>query len=113
MAEAFGGGAHDLRAAVVPADVGDDAVEAIAGAQILSGDDVLGGLLRFVERRPFEIDGHDARAGFEEAERHHPAEPASRAGDDRDLTVECSGHAPSSFRAIRCRRIFSILPAHV
>ena len=87
-AEALRGGAQDFRAAVVPGDVGDDAVEAAAGAA------VLGGILGFLERRPVELDGDDAGAGVEQAERHHPAEATPGAGYDSDFSVKCSGRGP-------------------
>jgi hypothetical protein len=84
-AETLGGGAQNFRAAVVPGDVGGDAVETLAGAAIL------GGVLGFLERRSIEFDGDNAGAGVKQPERHHPAEAAPGAGHNGDFSVKCSG----------------------
>ena len=88
-AETLGGGAHDLRTAVVPGDVGEDAEEALAGAA------VFGRRLGLLERRRVELDRGDAGAGVEQSERHRPAEPAPGAGDDGDFPSRIPGHARS------------------
>ena len=85
-AEMLDGGAHDFRRAVVARDVGDDALDALAGAALI------GAAFGFLERRRVDLDGGDARAGFEQSERHHLAEAAPGAGDDRDFSVKHSGH---------------------
>ncbi len=86
------GGAHDFRRAVVARDVGDDALDALAGAALI------GGAFGFLERRRIDLDCGDARAGFEQSERHHLAEAAPGAGDDRDFSIKRSGHDSSLIR---------------
>src|SRR3984957_6950862 len=57
----------------------------------------MGAAFGFLERRRIDLDGGDARAGVEQSERHHLAEAAPGAGDDRDLSIKRSGHDYSSF----------------
>jgi hypothetical protein len=51
----------------------------------------------FLQRRRIDLDRGDARAGVEQAERHHLAEAAPGAGDDRDFSIKRSGHDRPSF----------------
>ena len=85
-AEALGGGAHDLRRAVVARDIGNDIENAIAGA------DFFRGVSGFIERFGIELGRRDTRAGLQQGQGHHAAETASRARDDGDFSVKRSGH---------------------